>query len=249
MFFLIDNSRCMLYTLSMIRTLVRYFIFASIICFIKMLAPLSAFQNNGEDISVTLFREAIKVDLDQRINPPCDIYYLTTSEYCEVLGSKNTQAFQIEARQGYATHRYYFFYANAGMAYFNLSNIDDNAAYCALTLYKESPPGDPIAETEGGNSTLSLQANLPECAWYFLIISTYGCGDYDDNFINCNISYTSPAYDLRIKEAGFDIPYYDGSPGQNFVFPFTAQDTGIHESRQGWISLVLANWKLNMLIL
>jgi len=73
---------------------------------------------------------------------------------------------------------------------------------------------------------LHLHGELPDLDWYFVIITTYGCGPWDDDTIQVNISHPPPRYDLSVTPELPWVEMYDVHPDTGVWVYFKLWDVG-----------------------
>ncbi|MCP4568707.1 MAG: hypothetical protein GY841_14105 [FCB group bacterium] len=83
-----------------------------------------------------------------------------------------------------------------------------------------------LATQEGGDSYFQLDADLPALDWYFVIITTYGCGSNDDEAIGVQISHDPPDYDLLISSSWGGPQYNESHPDDGVWVDFVIEDVG-----------------------
>lgn len=159
--------------------------------------------------------------------PPCDPVELIYTGSCKALGTKSANSqFYISGQAGYRDYRWYVFFADQGEMSLNLYDIDQNSMYCAVTIY---PFYDtyPLIDAEGGWPSLFVSTELPEAGWYLAIVTTYGCGDNDDDQIIVSLRHPPPRYDLRVRTWDYEPDYIDGEIGTEYYLSFYLDDMGV----------------------
>jgi hypothetical protein len=196
------------------------------LCIVISLAISGTAIEGAAEHPSKLIPEELAQKVDASFGPPCDVSQLVYDYNCHVLGpNSNSTYFVIAGQSGYRTYRCYYFYADSGSLFVALSGIDSNTVYCCLTVYHWYEENY-IDSSSGGPPELALNTTIPEIGWYFAIVTTYGCGPWDDQQIGVTITHEAPDYDLRVSSMAIVPQIEDAHPDTGIRVYFTIDDVG-----------------------